>query len=690
MTEFRYRAYISYSHKDENWAAWLHRALESYRVPRNLVGNNTSAGEVPARIRPVFRDRDDLSSATDLGGIVKQALADSENLIVVCSPDAAASHWVKEEIREFARLGRADRIFCIIVGGEPADDGSVSACFSSALAEIGLQEPLAADLRKWADGKHVAKLKLIAGLLGIRLDELRQRDLQRRRKRQAFVSLGVLVALTLAVITVVSQISEQHQREKAEQLATFIVDLGERLQSDADLETRAIIGAEASRHLQGLDPDKLSPETGEKVALALRQMGHVSQLQGRPDEALDAFQRSRDLLSSLVKKYPQMPGMLFQLGNAEFYIGSLQVEQGRFENALEAMQNYHRMTRRLLAADPGNLDWTMELAYSHNNLAAVQLESGMDFDKEIQAHVAEAVRLFEMVKESRPEDLVIADSYATILAWAADAQRHSCNLENAMNFRTRATELRKASTQSDPGNNDLKKRYAYDLTGLGKLQMQVGRLNAAEHNLERAILLLQQLSSADPSNVLYRQDALVRRFWLAKLVGESGRLDVAKAMMEAIESELRPTGESEEINAPPASDYIDFLIAYADIESRLGDPEKANKYLQAAMRFQMGNSDLQAWDSFDKQRVQRARYQWWEQNGEEGPDSFAIQIESSQESAGEFRSCDEADIAARLYIIEGDYDNAAVQVAYLQGKGYAEPAFMRFCNRHELCASLPE
>jgi hypothetical protein len=62
MAEFRYKAFISYCHKDEAWAKWLHRALESYRVPRKLVGKQTSAGEVAARIRPVFRDRDDLSS----------------------------------------------------------------------------------------------------------------------------------------------------------------------------------------------------------------------------------------------------------------------------------------------------------------------------------------------------------------------------------------------------------------------------------------------------------------------------------------------------------------------------------------------------------------------------------------------------------------------------------------------------
>ena len=115
-----YKAYISYSHRDEKIAVWLHRALESYRLPRKLVGSETPIGKVPARIRPVFRDRDDLSSAADLSETVEQALNASENMIVVCSPEAAASRWVNEEIRRFASLGRQDRIFCVIVEGDPA------------------------------------------------------------------------------------------------------------------------------------------------------------------------------------------------------------------------------------------------------------------------------------------------------------------------------------------------------------------------------------------------------------------------------------------------------------------------------------------------------------------------------------------------------------------------------------------
>ena len=114
---FKYKAYISYSHKNERWAKWLLHAVESYRVPRKLVGMTTKVGEVPARVRPVFRDRDELSSASDLGDTVKDSLLHSENLLLICSPDAARSRWVNEEIRAFAKLGKKVGLLDIDIHG---------------------------------------------------------------------------------------------------------------------------------------------------------------------------------------------------------------------------------------------------------------------------------------------------------------------------------------------------------------------------------------------------------------------------------------------------------------------------------------------------------------------------------------------------------------------------------------------
>lgn len=687
MVELRYKAYISYSHKDEAWAKWLHRALETYRIPRKLVGKTTSLGEVPARIRPIFRDRDDLSSATNLEGTVKQALADSENLIVICSPDAAASHWVSEEIRQFALLGRGDRIFCIIVAGEPAADGSVSGSFSPALAEIGLQEPLAADVRKWADGKHVARLKLTAGLLGLRLDELLQRDLHRRRKRQLFTGLGMLSALALAIMTVLAQISERHEREKAEQLATSIVDLGEQVQSDANLETRAVISSLALKHFESLNPNKLSPETALKVALAIRQMGLVNQRQGKPDIALEAFTRSRDLLTTQVKKHPDMSGMLFQLGNAEFYIGNLHLNQGRYAKALEAMQNYHHVTSTLFDSDPENLEWIMELSYSHNNLAAVRLDSGMDFDVETQAHVTEAVRLMDSVVALKPDDEVIAQNYAQVLAWAADAQRQACNLERAVILRDRVKDLAESSARKNPGNNNLKKGFAYAVTGVARMQIMTGRTDLAEQNLELAISVLQQLSAADPSNIHYREEILYRRVMLAKLLGDTGQLGSARSMMKELEGEFERSGEFAEWASVPQKEYLDLMLAHADVESQLGNVEQANRYLQTMIQLWSNSLKPQARDIFDIQRLTRAKYQWWQLNGEDNFDGFPTMPDFDQNSACEFRSCSEVDSAARMYVIMNKKDLAAREVEYLQARGYAEPNFIRFCKDHKICDS---
>ncbi len=108
--DFKYKAFISYSHEDSKWADWLHRCLETYRVPKHLVGKITDRDPVPKRLAPIFRDRAELPTATDLGELINEALEQSSCQIVICSPAAARSRWVNEEILAFKRQGREIRI----------------------------------------------------------------------------------------------------------------------------------------------------------------------------------------------------------------------------------------------------------------------------------------------------------------------------------------------------------------------------------------------------------------------------------------------------------------------------------------------------------------------------------------------------------------------------------------------------
>jgi len=202
----KYWAFISYSHRDKEWGDWLHRGLEAYKTPKPLAGRVTRRGEpVPARLFPIFRDREELPTSADLGSVIAEALDQSRYLIVICSPSAAQSRWVNKEIVDFKKLGRADRILALIVDGEP-NAAAAQECFPDALKyELGPDgqldpgrptEPIAADARATGDGKANAKLKLLAGLLGVNYDDLKRRDEERRRQRQrrvVFVSVCLML-----------------------------------------------------------------------------------------------------------------------------------------------------------------------------------------------------------------------------------------------------------------------------------------------------------------------------------------------------------------------------------------------------------------------------------------------------------------------------------------------------------------
>ncbi|MEI9851855.1 MAG: TIR domain-containing protein [Sphingomonas sp.] len=129
---------------------------------------------------------------------MRAALAASDSLIVLCSPHAAASPWVAREIEAFRELNPGRPVLAAIVDGEPAD------CFPSALSSAGA-EPLAADLRRSGDGQRLGFLKLVAGLTGVGLDALVQRDAARQIRRVTAVTLVAIAAtLVMAVLTVVA------------------------------------------------------------------------------------------------------------------------------------------------------------------------------------------------------------------------------------------------------------------------------------------------------------------------------------------------------------------------------------------------------------------------------------------------------------------------------------------------------
>jgi Metallo-beta-lactamase superfamily len=66
QSAFRYWAFLSYSHRDEKWATWLHHALETCTGHKKLAPRERAGEPWPERLFPVFRDRDVLAGSADL------------------------------------------------------------------------------------------------------------------------------------------------------------------------------------------------------------------------------------------------------------------------------------------------------------------------------------------------------------------------------------------------------------------------------------------------------------------------------------------------------------------------------------------------------------------------------------------------------------------------------------------------
>jgi hypothetical protein len=184
-----YWAFLSYSHRDRPFAEWLHNALENFRVPKAMVGRETPAGPVTPRLAPVFCDREELAAADDLTAQIRTALAASRFLIVLCSPAAARSRWIEAEIVTFKELHPDGRVLAAILDGEPFASEQPGRedeeCFPPSLRQRfdaagkptgERNEPIAADFREGGDGKQLGLLKLVAGMLGVPLDELARRE----------------------------------------------------------------------------------------------------------------------------------------------------------------------------------------------------------------------------------------------------------------------------------------------------------------------------------------------------------------------------------------------------------------------------------------------------------------------------------------------------------------------------------
>ena len=532
----RYSAFISYSSHDRKFAAWLHRELEAYRLPKRLAAEGAPRG---GRLKPLFHDTWELNAHHDLPQALREAIAQSESMIVICSPAAAKSEWVGREIELFRALHGDAPIRAALAEGEP------EAAFPPALLGDEDTQPVAADFRRPSADRKLGVLKLVAALAGVQLDELVQRDGQRRTRRVMAISGAAVAAMAvvsvLSVVAITSRQAAERQRSKAEGLnEVMLTDVRARLKRSGRLDLLSTVNQAVESYYRG--QDNVSDSGQEQRARLLQAMGEDDEKRGDLNSATARFLEARLLTASLLAAKPNDPKRIFAQAQSEYYMGFIDWQKGDGAAARRGFEAYNQLAQRLVQADPRNIDWQLEAAYAESNLGMLALRQAGDAPT-AERHFTTALQKFQLAADGKPKDadrwLELADGYA----WLADTQRVAGDLAGAQASRAAQRRILDGLLAADPLNVDAKSAMLSN-------QLALARLEAASGRAAQAIALLDEghadaltLMRTSPDNAEIAAQA--RAFELFKVRTQlglpSGRRPSSGALVRAI-GDCEPKG----------------------------------------------------------------------------------------------------------------------------------------------------
>lgn len=591
--KFHYKAFISYKHDDAVWARKIHRYLETYSIPRRLVGKKTQNGIVPKTLRPIFKDRDEMPSASDLSKVVKNALEASEYLIVICSPRSAESNWVNEEVLTFKRLGGAERILCIVIEGEPGASeipGRESEeCLCPALryhldsrGELSDQraEPIAADARAGGDGYKLARLKLVAGLIGVGLDDLRQRETHRRIRRMSLITTasiaGMIMTLMLAWTAETARDEAERRREQADDLIGFMLgDLRDKLSEVGRLDVLDSVAEKTMAYFAELAPDELTTEALANRAEALLQLGQVQMARGQLEAALAPFEEALSATRELSIRAPENLDRLFGLGQANFWVGYVYWELGDLETANAAMGEYYEVSKTLYELDPDNVDYLMELGSSLTNLAI--LNNGLGKKETALEYSENAVDLirdaFELDRESNTHQLALADT----LSWSGSLLKNNWQFTSASDRYDEYLTLAREAVVQHPEDNQWRDHLMRSRRFAGQIALILGQPDTALGHFAAGAQIANQLVNFEPENNHWQIEHALLLLAVAK---ESLRQEAPEGARQAIL--LAKTKAASQLEKRPEN--FDWLVIdarldliYAQLLYASGSSEQASE-----------------------------------------------------------------------------------------------------------------
>jgi tetratricopeptide (TPR) repeat protein len=516
-----YDAFISYSHaKDKPIAAALQSVIQKLGKPW-----------YKRRGLRVFRDDTSLSATPQLWPSIEQALAQSRYLLLLSSPESAASPWVGKEVEYWLTNKSTDTLLIGVTSGTLDWDGKKgdfrwrpAPPLPAVLRGRFPAEPKWVDLAAYRDGADPRDARFLdlgadfaAAIQGMPKEDLLSQEVrqQKRALRLAVSAAGVMLLLAVGAVT--AGIIAKVQAERAERnfaaaedtVNGLIFNIAQGLRDVEGIRLESldkILGQvrKTVERLTATDPD--NPRLMRDKAVMLDEFAKTYLAAGNLAAAQKSAEESNALLQRLTETGGANKDSERNVSVSLVRIGDVKRAQGDGPGALAAYEAALAKDRER-AVDKANDVAQQDISIDLDRIADIKLYAG-DSTGALKAY-EESLDIRRALAAADPSLAARQRAVSVSLGKLCDVKRDAGDAKGALAACEEELAIARRLAEADPGNTELQRDVAIGLARLGGLKLSAGEFAEALAAYEEGLVVLRRLAKIDAGNTLWQRDVAI-------------------------------------------------------------------------------------------------------------------------------------------------------------------------------------
>jgi DNA-binding winged helix-turn-helix (wHTH) protein/tetratricopeptide (TPR) repeat protein len=362
------------------------------------------------------------------------------------------------------------------------------------------------------------------------------RTLAERKQRLRSIAIASLIFLSiasasLAAITFEAMNTAVHRRNETLQLIDFMLSkLGSELRSRGDIKLLGIVSSETLSVLQGKSINEMNTEELIHHSKSLSMLGEVAMQSGKLDEAIEAIDAAAVAGRKAIEMSPHSISALNEAAQNAFWQGEIRRRNNLHSDSFHYWKYYLEISERLHKLQPSDPKWALEKSYALNNIGTLLVDTGK-LEEAIEYFSKSREIKYAILKEDAGNDSIRKELFDTE-SWISSSNESLGRTEIAMTGYSREIGEARELIRRNDDTHTWKRWLANALIRRASLSALLGDAPSAARDLDESIVLLEKLTSDNPDNVNWIRDLALAHMKAADVALETGSPNAARQHIE--------------------------------------------------------------------------------------------------------------------------------------------------------------